>query len=821
MAHEHLLRTTTTMTAARSATCPIERQTKPPVIRIAVVVLLTLLASACGTTLAVGGDDATPPIGERPEFVADMAVAPEIDLGGDLGFTPMSETAVTANPDGTTTIIGTVDVPTAGGPVAIDDAEVIVETDPTTGESKIVGGVGRVPFPRLGELGDAVINHLPEGIIGVAHGRDLRHLGAHLVDDREYLYFHFDGGLDVGLPFAGRPGFEALPASISVPTGKSATFVLDPTDPYFYIGGACPQSNSDDDNDSTPNDNGMNRDRTGDPTPGDSPDESADETLYTIEAADLPPGEECGFGFSLNGNIPAPATAGGSTFNGHVVLDGVVPLYAGIELDGSTLVSFANGVRTVGWGNVVTSIPLVPALLDIRIPLGAASVELQSEGQRIGIAIEGQLAVSEEIVLPLDIPIALPNSGGISFTAALGVVPDAEGRAVYDQTSHARITGTSRLGLDHYGQLIGLDLSDMATTETTIRIDESGARLTGMGNLSIHPSLATDAITTIDAFISATDPAASFLAGNSNVRVLGTDIAAAAVRLDRSGLFVDGTVTTGSLDVQVAGRITDATADLTGQAVVSIAVDGLADAAQRTSERINAAIAEVERLDEQIEAARAAVRAEIRERDQGFVAARSALSAAERHLDATNDRIRSNNDEIDRLQDQRRDEVKRFESLGALQKGLQGPAHLITLADLEAGIVSAQVDNNVQRGYKATAELAVAGAREALDIVEQGLDRIPVDADPRIASLIATREVAVTTLESLRAGADAIAIGGSVQGTIQASVGAGGLGGSFAGEFCPSNGTGCVPVAGGRVEYHPSPQLCIDLLGLGERCLAF
>lgn len=792
--------------------------------RVLAFVLAVLLCSACGSSVLVGaespGDPDDAPGRHQPRTVADMAdmadmaIEPEIELGDDLGFTPTEATTVTENADGSTSVVGTVEVPTAGGPIAIEDADVVVRPDPVTGQDRIVGGTGRVPFPQIGELAGTVVNHLPMSTIGVAYGHELAHLGAHLVDDRQYLFFHFDGGLDIELPFAGRPGYESLPLDLVVPAGHSATFVLDPTDPYFYLGGPCPQDGADADGSSTPG---------GDPVgstsrPGaDGSDDG--EAIASLEASDLPPGEDCGFGFSLGGNIPAPAVLEASAFSGHVVVDGIVPLHAGIELDGSIVMSFDAGLRTVGWGDVVTSIPLLPELLDIRIPLGNASVELRSDAQRIGVAIEGEVGTSDRIVLPFDIPLTLPNSGDGRFSASFGFVPGPNGEPVPDATSHAEITGAGRLGLAHYGDLIGLELSDLATIESTIRIDGSGARITGSGMLSIHRDLVAGASTMFEAFVSGVDPAATHLAGRSAVQVFGTEVADASLRLDRNGLAVSGRVRAGGADVELAGQVTDRGLELTGTTSVSVAIDGIVDTTGAQA-RIADAIAEVERLDGEIEATRSAVRAERRDRDEGLIAAVRALDAAQDELDGINDTIRSNNRSIDRLEDRKADEKKRFRNLRLTQQAAQLVTHEARLAGWTAEIVALEASNVTQKGLKTAAEAAVRAARDAVDAAETALNAIPVDTDPRIIALVTTRDAARAALESLRTGADALARGGVVQGVIDVRLGTGGLGGSFAGRFCDSAGTSCVELGSGRVEYRPTPTLCVGLPAAGEQCLA-
>ncbi len=790
---------------------------------------LALLATACGAADPGDGEAARPfePIAvqddqgqRRPEYTSSLPVEPEIELAEGLGFTPTSEAVVTTNPDGTTSVIGTVEVPTAGGPVEIEGADLIIEQDPETGEATIIGGIGQVPFPTVGELGDAVINHLPQGIIGRAKGRDLHHLGAHLVDEREYLYFHFDGGLDIDLPIGGRPGYEAIPSTIVVPTGKSATMVLDPSDPYFYIGGACPQDVADDGPERNPEDR-----RDDDREPSDdratATTQPSDPTGggYTIDAANLPPGEDCGFGFSLEGNIPAPAVAGGSTFSGHVVLDGIVPLYTGVELDGSALLAIDQGVRTLGWGDVLATLPLIPDWLNIQIPLGNGAVDVQADGARVGLAMEGIVGGPEEITLPLDIPITLPSNSNVSFVASYGFLVNADGTLTLDPASQAELGGEMGMGLASFGELIGLDLEDMVASESLLRLDQTGAHLRGNMRAQIHPVLESDATVAMEAFLAFDDPAASFLTYDADLRIAGTDLAGATIDLDRTGLFVRGLVATEGLEIEVAGQVTDSGADLTGRTAVEIPLDGLAELAQATSTALTDAIADVERIDDSIDDMRETVRAERRDRDRGFVAAQAALRTAQTDLDVIDDNIAINDRKIADLRARHRAEVARYARLNAADQALQWITHNATLTGWDAEIAALVTANGAQRGYRPAAQASLRAAEETLADIQAVLDAAPVDADPRILTLLASRDAAMATLESTRAGADLLDAGGLLIGEIVVTVGTGGLGGSFDGRLCQSDGTDCSNLAGGRVIYFPRPELCIELVGLGDQCL--
>ena len=58
-------------------------------------------------------------------------------------------------------------------------------------------GVADLPFPTIGPFQNAVVRHSSRAELGYDYGRNLRGLGAHLRDERLYVYFTFSQGLEV------------------------------------------------------------------------------------------------------------------------------------------------------------------------------------------------------------------------------------------------------------------------------------------------------------------------------------------------------------------------------------------------------------------------------------------------------------------------------------------------------------------------------------------------------------------------------------------------------------------------------------------------
>ncbi|MFK8023477.1 MAG: hypothetical protein AB8G26_05880 [Ilumatobacter sp.] len=779
-----------------------------------------------GDNVRIGGDE---------DEDGDQRIA-EGDLDvGEIAISAADDATISTLDDGRTVVQGDIVVPTAGGDLELENADIAVGVGPD-GEPTI-SGTAQVPFPTEGAFADAQINQLPVGEVGSAYGRDLVHLGAHLQNDTRYLFFSFDGGLDVELPFGGQEGFEAVPTQIAVPTGQSATLVIDPSDPYFYVGSNCPDLSKDDedsdddqnddsdrdqsddrnDNDRNNNDSEDDEDRD---SAADQDDDEESGAYYTLEPSNLPAGQECGIGISINGNIPAPATAAGGEFTGHVVVDGVVPLYAGIELDGSAVVALRDpGARTVGWGTVQATVPLIDDWVDIQIPLANAAVEIQAEGTRIGVAYEGSLGdESPSYELPLiGVPITLPANGTVEWDARFGFV-ESGGEWSLDPESFAEVSGEFGLGFSSFGDLLGVELDDFATQSGSFRIDRTGVTASGATELQIHPSLQTGAATQFDLRIDATDWTQSQLDFAADVEVAGYDLASADVSIGGTGLAVAGEVDLGFVRSAVSGTIGADGFEFTGSAGVEVSLDGLAQASRNTSDWLQDRIDEVQRLDDDIEAAREDVRESRRNRDAGFTAARDWLQEAIDNLNELDDETDENNDKIAELRGKIADEIAWYEGLTPLEKIGKSVGHLARLSAWRTDIGVRNTRNfAIDDVYRPAAVGVLTGAQEALDLVQAGLDALPVDTNPKVASLIAAKVIATEALELAQGTVELFEIEGSLKGDISVRLASDGVGGSFSGELCGPNN--CTALPGGSLQLGAETSICVELPGVGERCL--
>lgn len=740
------------------------------------------------------GDGTTPP---GPTPTSDDQ--PTIEVGDDA--------TVVVHDDGTTGVVGTVDIPTSAGPVQLRDADLVIEDGPD-GLPIIVGGTAEVPFPTTGVLAEAVINHVPTGLVGTNYGRDLHHLGAHLQDDRLYVWFHFDGGLDIELPFAGQPGFEAVPATIEVPVGVSATLVLDPNDPYFYVGTPCPDVELED-NDNN-NDTDRNRDDEDDSERDEEmPDQDALVTLEPIGGV----GQDCGVGFSLQGLIPAPTAANADPFFGHVVVDAIVPLPYGMELDGSVVVEIRDdAARTSGTGDLSATLPLVDALIDIQLPIGGATVNLEATAERLSLAFDGMVGGTEPTYeLPLiGVPFTLPTDGSIRAEALLAWDIDAAGRLTVAEDSFVEIDGRFEMGFGQWASELGLSLGS-SSVDANLRIDRAGVRLVGSAEATLHPALSSNSSLTLDAFLSFGDIAESYVSLDGELVVAGVTLGEAAVDLSNEGLFVAGMLTNTIATVELRGEISPAGINLSGSQSLEFPLDVLQRFADAAISGIDAAQAEVDRLQDEIDRLREEVRQGRRDRDATFQQWTMALEIAQADLDVIDENIRINNQKISGLRSDIQAEIRRYNNLNLGEQLLQSIEHGALLTAWNAAIAGFELANVTQLGYRETANLVLQGAIEGLALAGAALDAIPVDTDPRIIALFAAKETATLVLQTARAGADLVNVGGTLRAEITWQLGTDGLGGAAVAELCTDT---CTTIVGASVTVLPVPEACVEVVGI-------
>jgi hypothetical protein len=309
------------------------------------------------------------------------------------------------------------------------------------------------PAPSTSEMASFVEGFLADvdlGSTGSGTGAQLAGKVDHLQPDRTYHYLQFNGGFEIDLPSVGlsqmaATGVEILPPTLKFPAGPELLVVVDPTDPFVYIGGPCPDFDRDAAKDANRRDD-ADQDRTGETVRklADLVAEGSDPVQVLVD--DIV-GPDCGIGFSLHGNIPAEPTAGGQTFGGQVVVDGLIPMHPAVDLDGSIVARVdQHGLIATGRGDVIAKVPFVESLVDLSVPFAEAGVELEVRDSRIGIAVDGSVGIDEAYTMQLfDVPLTMPAHGGVEAAMRFGTVWNGAAW-VFDPASFLKIDGDVTVG---------------------------------------------------------------------------------------------------------------------------------------------------------------------------------------------------------------------------------------------------------------------------------------------------------------------------------------------------------------------------------------
>jgi hypothetical protein len=726
------------------------------VLLVATLAVITDAPSADGTDGARRAADTAR--GPGPDGSTATTTATDGDHDGDAATVPVDAPAptpvgvdaeqITERDDGTRTVTGDVELELDGGTVALDDADLELAPGPD-GSVEVLGGTARVPFPTAGVTAHAEPIRLPTGTVGVARGRDLGHLAPVLRPDVEYLYVSFDDGLEVDLGFDRLvPDLAGvLPRSITVPSGVPGTVVVDPADPFVWVSRPCP-----------------------DATDG------------------------CGIGISAGGHLAyapeaADAPAAARPFSGHVTVVGAVPLPKQTSLVGEAVWRITDRSVTIGGnGDVVFGVPELGFSDGVDVRLGQASVGSHHAVTEAGLEDTRWVAGSqggEEVALPLGVTV--PTAGGreARWHGQLTSTVSATGTPGVDPDSYLEVAGRVDLGRSVLADLAGIDLSDVLVQEARLRADRTGLRVTGSVTGDLHRWLRAGGGVTADAHLAIADPGASYLELRGDLAVGGTALGADAhARLDASGVRASGTFATPVSRIAVAGAITAEGFRLEGDAEVVLPLADLQAAARAG---IGDARAEVERLDAEIAARRDQVRREREAGHRGLADARSAVAAAERELSAIQSNIDANDRRISELRRKQRDAM------------IDNP-----LWELE--IQALNVANGTQYAAREIAEAALGEAQRILAGIQDAIHAVPIDADPRVAALIAARETASLALDAADGLVGLAELDGRLAAAVHVELGPDGLAGSASASWCDPAG-GCVEL-GGSVRSAP-PQVCV------------
>ena len=514
-------------------------------------------------------------------------------------------------------------------------------------------------------------------------------------------------------------------------------------------------------------------------------------------------------GFSAHGWIPfeAKTTFGipeeSQNFAGQIVIGGEIPMGSPFVVLNGEVVTYVGEEGFIQGGNGELSVELefLKGIVNFSLALGNATAAVQVSPDKQMTYISGELdpdALFLDDILPV-----FPKVGA----RAAGYIDNGLGDA------QITIDGEFDLDADVLGNLIGVNLGSLMTIRGHLSIDTDGVLITGKTSTQIHPDLKSGSEISVLMQMSWASPEDIILELRGDMDVFGVGLEDVLVSISSQGMLVNGAFVTPLTRIGLAGSITDQGPSLTGSASVMLGLGDLSGSMKQVADDISAAQQEVDRLSILVEQARAIVRAE-RERDaRRLQDAQDALSAAQGKLDSLNRQISAEYSMISR----RKAEIASWKRWKNKAKWYQKAGRTARYA-YEAGWRNADIAARYTKiGALQASALVAKGSMELAKLTLQGIEAAtvvtPVDLDPRVASLIVTKETAIAALEVVKAPFKGMPIiDGDYSGDIEATLDISGLHGTVTANF---DGYSALK---GNVTFGLQPEACISIPTLGNAC---
>jgi hypothetical protein len=643
-----------------------------------------------------------------------------------------------------------------------------------------------------------------------------------------YLFFHFATGLELDLGLAERLGLNTEegahdPFQYNFPGDISLTLIFDPLDPYFFISSDARQlaARSLDDlrrrverarelweEERRRQEEEANQD-------GDDEDGGKKKKKKARKKKRRGGIQLGSFAFSEGAGIPfVPRTTWGlpdhlAGFTGQLHADTTIPLGYGVKISGPVVTRVdldEPSWQLAGNGDVAVGFEFPGGVVGLSFPLGEASAGFRVGADLALVYFSGVLSPKTSF-LPREVPISP------SATVRMAAFIDSD----HLEDTRFLAEGNFVLGLKELGALSGAKTSKALVIEGTLSIDRNGFFIRGSTSSSLHKDLVFAGKTTVEAFISALDPASSYVLMSGELSVGGVDLGAGAeAKLNADGLVISGHFTTPISEIEMRGEITRSGPLLSGAAAVNFALGGISDAFEKARADVEAARHKVEQLDIEIERQRAIVRAE---RDRDLAPLRDAeadVAAKQREVDRIQSLINANNSRISRLRAEIADWNRWYRGLPGWRKVIEAARYAAEVARREAEIVALQAANTGLQASLAVARAALEVARRALAALAAAINVIPVDLDPRVAALIVARELAVAVLRVAEAALGAFPeLHGDFSGRVLLTLGRRGMHGDVRATL---EG---VELIDGWVDLDGSPSACVRVAPFGNVCAPF
>ncbi len=466
-------------------------------------------------------------------------------------------------------VYGSVEIPTGQAPVVLAAADMRIRE--IGGRPKLQHATALVPFPQMGFLSLIEVSRQPMVSFGVRTGDELAFTGAPLNPARSYFYFFGDSALEAGY------------GPISFSTGGSLlSVVLDPSDPYFYVGAELAGLGGDDSDAADSKQEGSGQgDRDRDSSrDGDEPNEE-EQPEQEDEGVSIP-----GVAFSLNGLVPfEPLNTYGveeemPRFDGHLFVRGPIPIFQGLTLNGDTVIdvdpdedgdhpfepTFYGGrefpdLALGGNGALEVGIPFLKFFeYGFELGTGTAAGVLGRSDRRV--VFSGEVGLDQSSFLG-DLPIGIDAGGRV---AVYGVFED--------DLLKSFIHAEGEMGLDPsaIGRQFGVELGPVASSSMVLDISAFGLYAQGKTSVSPFPAIGFAEVGA-ETFIS-TDGLESYFALRGAMSLEGIELENAEFKAHvRDGVTVNGVLLIGETEFGMAGNVGPAGYMLEGSVELGNAVE--------------------------------------------------------------------------------------------------------------------------------------------------------------------------------------------------------------------------------------------------------
>ena len=221
----------------------------------------------------------------------------------------------------------------------------------------------------------------------------------------------------------------------------------------------------------------------------------------------------------------------------------------------------------------------------------------------------------------------------------------------------------------------------------------------------------------------------------------------------------------------------------------------------------------MQRLQSLIDSARGVVQAERDRAQQTLSAAQDKVDAAKSSVNSLNSSIDSHNRAIDSRNAEIRSWYDWYEKAKWHQKATRYARYSAEKAWRLTDIGRHYATIGTLNASLAIARTALNAANLAMEGIKAGMDFTPIDVDPRVAVLIASKETALLALEIAQQPFSHVPyIEGDLAGTITLSLGVRGFTGTVSADLSG------FPLLAGNVETSPSLRACIAVPTFGDAC---